>query len=63
MKDIQKMDYSRYFRDYPDRDGFFGPYGGAELPDNLKAAFKEITDAYLSICHSAYFINELQIER
>ena len=54
------MDYNRYFRDYPSRDGFFGPYGGAELPEELKAAFAEITSAYLSICQSAHFISELR---
>ncbi len=54
------MDFSRYFRDYPSPDGFFGPYGGAELPPELEAAFKEINDAYQAICQSAHFINELR---
>lgn len=52
------MDFSRYFRDYPTPDGHFGPYGGAHLPPELLAAFEEISNAYQSICHSAYFINE-----
>ena len=54
------MDFSRYFRDYPTPDGHFGPYGGAHLPPELLAAFEEISNAYQSICHSAYFINELR---
>ncbi|MBP3651427.1 MAG: pyridoxal-phosphate dependent enzyme, partial [Clostridia bacterium] len=54
------MDYRTYLRYHPDEKGFFGPYGGAELPDNLKAAFAEITDAYQTICQSAQFINELR---
>ena len=54
------MDFSRYFRDYPTPDGYFGPYGGAYLTPELKEAFAEINQAYQSICQSAYFINELR---
>jgi hypothetical protein len=36
------MDFSRYFRDYPTPDGFYGPYGGAQLSPELKEAFEEI---------------------
>ncbi len=54
------MDYRSYLRYHPDQDGRFGPYGGAILPPELKAAFEEITEAYQTICHSAQFINELR---
>ena len=54
------MDYRTYLRYTPDENGFYGPYGGAILPDELKAAFEEITEAYQTICHSAQFINELR---
>jgi len=54
------MDFSRYLKEYPDREGRFGKYGGAYLPDKLIPAFKEITEAYLTICHSSQFINELR---
>jgi len=54
------MDYARYFRDYPDRNGMYGNYGGAELPPQLIGPFQEIAEAYQSICHSAQFINELR---
>ena len=54
------MDYRTYLRYNPTQDGFFGEYGGAELPDELKAAFAEITEAYQHICHSAQFISELR---
>lgn len=54
------MDFRSYLRDHPDAKGYFGPYGGAYLPDELKPAFEEITDAYNNICHSAQFINELR---
>lgn len=54
------MDFSRYFRDYPTPDGYFGPYGGAFLTPELQEAFAEINTAYQSICQSAHFINELR---
>ena len=54
------MDYRTYLRYHPDEKGYFGEYGGAVLPDELKAAFVEITEAYQTICHSAQFINELR---
>ena len=54
------MDYRTYLRYTPDDNGYYGAYGGAILPDELKAAFEEITEAYQTICHSAQFINELR---
>ena len=55
-----KMDFKRYLKQYPDKDGRFGKYGGAYLPTELIPAFKEINEAYLTICHSSQFINELR---
>ena len=54
------MDYRTYFRDYPDKNGRFGEYGGVYLSPQLVPVFEEITRAYNSICHSAKFINELR---
>ena len=54
------MDYRTYLRYNPTQEGFFGEYGGAVLPDELKAAFAEITEAYQHIAHSAQFISELR---
>ena len=54
------MDYRTYLRYNPTQEGYFGEYGGAVLPDELKAAFAEITEAYQHICHSAQFISELR---
>lgn len=54
------MDYSTYLKNYPTKDGYFGKYGGAYLPPQLVPAMKEINDAYLTICHSSQFINELR---
>ena len=54
------MDYRTYLKHYPDKDGRFGPYGGAYLTEELLPAFGEIADAYQTICHSSQFINELR---
>ena len=54
------MDYSTYLKKYPSADGRFGRYGGAYLPPQLVPAMEEITQAYLTICHSSQFINELR---
>ena len=55
-----EVDYRTYLRHYPDRNGRFGPYGGAYLTEELVPAFEEIADAYQTICHSAQFISELR---
>ena len=54
------MDYRTYLRYHPDENGYFGEYGGAILPDELKAAMAEITEAYHTIAESAQFVNELR---
>jgi len=54
------MEYNRYLKDHPTRDGRFGEYGGRYVPPELTEAFEEIEKAYNSICRSAYFINELR---
>ena len=54
------VDFDTYFNNYPDNNGYFGAYGGCYISDELKAAMKEITDAYFSICQSRKFISELR---
>jgi tryptophan synthase beta chain len=54
------MDFSRYLKEYPDAEGRFGKFGGAYLPEKLIPAFKQITDDYLTICHSSQFVQELR---
>ena len=53
-------DFDTYLKKFPDKNGYFGEYGGQFLPPELLPAFKEIDDAYEEICHSAQFINELR---
>ena len=52
--------FETYLKHYPDENGRFGPYGGQYLPDELIPAFREIEDAYETICHSTRFISELR---
>ena len=54
------MDFTNYLKNHPDKNGRFGKYGGAYLPEKLVPAFKEINEAYLTICHSSQFISELR---
>ena len=54
------MDFKRYLKEYPDAKGYFGKFGGAFLPEELIPAFEEINQAYMTICHSSQFINELR---
>ena len=57
---IKDVDFETYLKNYPDKDGYFGKYGGSFISDDLKVAFQEINDAYLTICKSAKFISELR---
>ena len=54
------IDFDTYFRNYPDANGYFGKYGGSYIPQELQAAMDEITEAYMTICKSSKFINELR---
>ena len=54
------IDFDIYLKNYPDKNGYFGKYGGAYISDELKAAMAEINDAYFTICKSRKFIAELR---
>jgi len=60
MKKMTYRDFDSYLKQYPTADGRFGEFGGQYLPPELMPAFKEIDDAYETICHSAQFISELR---
>ncbi len=53
-------DFSTYFKEYPNAEGYFGRYGGAYVTPELKVAMDEITEAYHTICKSRRFISELR---
>lgn len=54
------VEFDNYFKNYPDRNGFFGKYGGSYVPEELQAAMDEINAAYHTICKSSKFIGELR---
>ena len=54
------IDFDNYLKEYPNKEGFFGPYGGAFIPEELKAPMAEITEAYFKIAKSRKFIAELR---
>lgn len=54
------VEFDTYFKNFPDDNGYFGKYGGAYIPDDLKKAMNEITDAYFTIAKSSKFIGELR---
>ena len=54
------IEFDTYFKNYPDKNGYFGKYGGAYIEPELKAAMDEITEAYFTICKSRKFISDLR---
>ena len=57
---LNNVDFETYFKQYPNKEGFFGKYGGAYVSPELKKAMEEITEAYFTICKSSKFISELR---
>ena len=49
-----------YLQEFPNKEGYFGKFGGAFLPPELVEQFKEIEKAYLTIGNSHNFIMELR---
>ncbi|GAA3551714.1 tryptophan synthase subunit beta [Zobellella aerophila] len=52
-----------YLKQHPDKDGYFGEFGGAFLPPQLESQFADINRAYLTLGRSADFLNELRYIR
>ncbi len=52
-----------YLKTYPDEQGFFGEFGGAQLPPPLEGPFKQITAAYLHYRNDPEFLAELHYIR
>ena len=58
--ELNGVNFDLYFKQYPDKDGYFGKYGGAYVSPDLKKAMEEIDEAYFTICKSRKFISELR---
>jgi len=52
-----------YLKTYPNKDGYFGDYGGAFLPPELEPHFAEIAKAYERLSKSADYLNDLKYIR
>ncbi|MGH1462706.1 MAG: tryptophan synthase subunit beta [Neptuniibacter sp.] len=48
------------YAEMPTKDGFFGEFGGQEIPPELKQVMDEIDSAYEEIRHTHEFQNELE---
>ena len=49
-----------YLKQFPDKNGYFGEYGGSFVPEVLQKEMDKITKAYYTISKSHDFINELR---
>ena len=54
------VEFDTYLKNYPDKNGYFGKYGGAYVSPELERAMAEIDEAYHTICKSRKFISELR---
>ena len=51
---------TQQFLEMPDKNGYFGEYGGQIVPPELKAIMDQISDAYETVRQTAAFQEELQ---
>ncbi len=49
-----------YFKQYPNKDGYFGEFGGSFVPEAIQKQMNEINEAYESIAQNAEFIAEIR---
>ena len=57
---LNGIDFETYLKNYPDKNGYFGKFGGSYIAPELQNAMNEITEAYFTICKSRRFISELR---
>ncbi|MES9852245.1 MAG: tryptophan synthase subunit beta [Candidatus Thiodiazotropha sp. L084R] len=49
-----------FIHDLPNKEGFFGEFGGSFIPEQLQTIIDEITEAYLKIRQDPEFLDELE---
>lgn len=54
------IEFDTYLKNYPDKNGYFGKYGGSYVSPELQVAMNEIESAYQTICKSSKFVSELR---
>src|SRR5690554_5701234 len=57
---MNNFDFKTYLKNFPNKDGFFGRFGGNFTPQELQKPLEEITKAYLEISKDPSFIRELE---
>lgn len=57
---LNGIDYSTYEKDYPDKRGYYGHFGGSYLPKELLEAFAKVKDAYATLKKDPAFLSELK---
>lgn len=57
---MNNINFKNYLKNYPNKKGFFGKYGGVFTPQELEAALNEITRAYFEISKTKAFKDELK---
>jgi len=60
QKIMKEKSMSQQFLEMPDKNGYFGEYGGQIIPPDLKAIMDQISDAYEEVRQTRAFQDELQ---
>jgi len=55
-----KILFNESYKELPDKNGFFGPYGGRFVPEELEAALVEVEKGFIEAKNDPDFINEYQ---
>jgi len=55
-----KIKFNQSYKNLPDKNGFFGPYGGRLVPPQLQSVLEEVEKAFEEAKNDPKFINEYQ---
>ncbi len=56
---LNGVDFETYEKNYPDKNGYYGHFGGSYLPKELEEAFAEVRKAYAKLKNDPSFKAEL----
>jgi tryptophan synthase beta chain len=56
---LNGVDFETYEKNYPDKNGYYGHFGGSYLPQELEEAFAEVRKAYAKLKNDPSFRAEL----
>jgi tryptophan synthase beta subunit len=52
---LNGVDFETYEKNYPDKNGYYGHFGGSYLPQELEEAFAEVRKAYAKLKNDPSF--------